>query len=46
MELRCPECETGKHQNCDGVADIGLNDEPIMCQCSDAAPHPRRANID
>lgn len=44
MDLFCPECLTGKHQNCDGVADLDANDKPIECRCSAAGPHVRRPN--
>lgn len=37
----CPECATGKHQNCDGVAGMGDLDEELLCNCK-VAEHPRR----
>lgn len=45
MDLICPECQTGKHQNCDGVAAIGDISEPLPCACT-VGTHPiRKSNI-
>jgi hypothetical protein len=29
----CPECETGKHRNCDGDAWCHQYDTPTSCAC-------------
>lgn len=36
----CPECQQGKHQNCDGIAYLEDDDTLIRCDCDDNAPHP------
>lgn len=36
--LPCPECEQGKHPNCDGTTWDYAKDEPTACPC-DAAGH-------
>lgn len=35
----CPECQQGKHGNCDGTAWDNHQDEPAPCACA-AAGHP------
>lgn len=35
----CPECKSGKHRNCDGIADVDEQDNFIECKCDDG-PHP------
>lgn len=35
MNRICPECQTGKHQNCNGEADIDVNGNFLSCQCED-----------
>ena len=37
----CPECKTGKHQNCDGRGGYDENDELVACVC-DEGEHPHR----
>lgn len=39
MDRICPECQTGKHQNCDGTADIDMEDNFLSCECSDVSHH-------
>ena len=31
----CPECRSGKHQNCDGQAWDAVKDEPTSCACAE-----------
>ena len=31
----CPECQQGKHQNCDGCGNIDENGKSIACFCTD-----------
>lgn len=33
----CPECATGKHQNCNGEADIDMDDNMLPCECDDVS---------
>lgn len=33
--ILCPECKAGKHQNCDGIADIDELDNEVLCECED-----------
>lgn len=40
----CPECATGKHQNCDGVADI-TDFYLVPCYCEEGS-HPLRPITD
>ena len=36
----CPECQTGKHGNCDGIGDI-TDDGLVACKCTEG-DHPHR----
>lgn len=42
---RCPECRDGKHRNCDGIADLDDNDNPVPCECDSEEPHPLRVDL-
>lgn len=37
----CPECQQGKHQNCDGLAWDFIDDKLTNCDCDETA-HPLR----
>jgi hypothetical protein len=38
----CPDCKTGKHNNCDGTAWDNLTDAPTDCRCPE---HPVDQNL-
>ena len=41
----CPECQAGKHDNCDGIGGVeGEINNPLPCMCSEAF-HPRQRAI-
>lgn len=42
---KCPECRDGKHMNCDGIADLDDNDQPVPCACDSEEPHPMRVDL-
>lgn len=43
----CPECRSGKHRNCDGLALDEATDEIVPCTCPPAFGHrPRDGNVD
>lgn len=45
MDTICPECLTGKHQNCNGVGGVAADGEILIaCTCV-IAPHPARTHF-
>lgn len=43
-KLLCPECVTGKHENCDGIADYKDDNSTDRCECV-LGLHPYRRAI-
>lgn len=41
----CPECKEGKHQNCNGIANVDNYFNPIPCMCLAEGGHPSRKPI-
>lgn len=38
----CPECQAGKHTNCDGIGNVSNELMPIACRCENGE-HPNRS---
>lgn len=38
----CPECHSGKHQNCDGIAWCFKDNDEIPCICAADGSHSER----
>ena len=44
MGLLCPECQQGKHGNCNGSGGIDDNNHWLVCDCT-LAKHPHRTHF-